>query len=129
MFCGCGCTGCTGREDSRQNGGQREELGGQVGQVDQQEDEERLNDPNLLSEASDEAEDDGEHQTHQSASDTDDEEGGCGGGGRVRWVTEKSDLLVLLCFIPLCGLTDSFKVICRLNILRSDFHKGNVDFI
>lgn len=66
--------------DSRQNGGQREELGGQVGQVDQQEDEERLDDANLLREARDEAEDDGEHQTHQSPSDTDNEEGGWGGG-------------------------------------------------
>lgn len=50
--------------DLRQNGRQGEELGGQVGQVDQQEDEERLDDPNLLGETSDEAEDDSEHQTH-----------------------------------------------------------------
>lgn len=62
--------------DSRQDGRQREELGGQVGQVDQQEDEERLDDANLLGEASDETEDDGKDQADQSPSDADDEEGG-----------------------------------------------------
>ena len=66
--------------DLRQDGGQREELGGQVRQVDQQEDEERLDDADLLSEASDETQDDGKDQTHQSPADTDDEEGGCAGG-------------------------------------------------
>lgn len=27
------------------------------------------------------------------------------------------------------GLTDSFEVICRLHVLCSDLHKGDVDFI
>lgn len=82
---GPGLTGRADHKDLRQNGRQGEELGGQVGQVDQQEDKQRLDDPNLLGETSDEAKDDGKHQTHQSPPDTDDEEGGCregGGGGR-----------------------------------------------
>lgn len=70
------------RRDSRQDGGQREELSGQVGQVDQQKDEERLDDADLLGEAGDETEDDGKDQTHQSPPDADDEEGGCGGQQR-----------------------------------------------
>lgn len=70
--------------DSRQDGRQREELGGQVGQVDQQEDEEWLDDANLLGEASDEAEDDGKDQAHQGAPDADDEEGGWRGRSRSR---------------------------------------------
>lgn len=62
--------------DSRQDGRQREELGSQVGQVDQQEDEERLDDANLLGKASDEAENDSKDQTNQSPSDADNKEGG-----------------------------------------------------
>lgn len=56
-----GVSGWAGNGDSRQNGRQREELGGQICQVDQQEDKERLNDSNLLGEASDEAKYDGKH--------------------------------------------------------------------
>lgn len=67
-------TGPTERLNLRQNGGQREELGGKVGQVDHQENEERLDDADLLGKAGDEAEDDGKDQTHQSAPDADDEE-------------------------------------------------------
>lgn len=84
MLIGCGGLSCgsvpgsdPGRGVLRQNGRQGEELSGQVGQVDEQEDEERLDYPNLLGETSDEAEDDSEHQTHQSAPNTDDEEGSC----------------------------------------------------
>lgn len=66
----------------RQNRGQGEELGRQVGQVDEQENEERLDDPNLLGEAGDEAQDDGEHQTDESPANADDEEGGCRGRRR-----------------------------------------------
>lgn len=84
-----GLSGRTGWGDSRQNGGQGEELGGQVGQVDQQEDKERLDDPNLLGETSDEAQDDGEHQAHQSAPDADDEEGGCRARGGRRKVSDR----------------------------------------
>lgn len=61
--------------DSRQDGRQREELGSQVGQVDQQEDEEWLDDANLLGEASDEAENDGKDQANQGPSDADNKEG------------------------------------------------------
>ena len=32
-------------------------------------------------------------------------------------------------FDRLCELTNSFEVICHLNVLRSDLHEGNVDFI
>lgn len=67
------------RTDLRQNGRQREELRGQVGQVDQQEDEERLDDAHLLGEASDKAEDHGEDQTHQRSPDANYEKRGYGG--------------------------------------------------
>lgn len=82
--------------DLRQDGGQGEELGGQVGQVDHQEDEERLDDPDFLGEASDEAQDDGKDQTHHSPPDTDDEEGGCRrGGGRKSHDSGLSQSLIL----------------------------------
>lgn len=63
--------------DLRQNGRQGEELSGQVGQVDQQEDKKGLDDPDLLGETSDEAQDDSKDQTHQSPPNADDEEGSC----------------------------------------------------
>lgn len=90
-----GVCSAAGRGDLRQDGRQGEELGRQVGQVDQEEDEERLDDANLLGEASDKAEDDGEHQTHQSPPNADDEEGGWIGGGR--WVNEDSGVILFPC--------------------------------
>lgn len=127
--------------DSRQDGRQREELGGQVGQVDQQEDEERLDDANLLGEASDEAEDDGKDQADQSPSDADDEEGGWRGRNRSRDGEEegrrkrgrgnqevKEGKCEQRAAFPQ-RLTYSFETICGLNVLGSDFDEGDVDLI
>lgn len=62
---------------SRQYGGKGEELGSQVGQVHQQENEERLDDAHPLGEACDEGQQHGKDEAHQGAPDIDDKEGGC----------------------------------------------------
>lgn len=111
--------------DLRQNGRQREELSGQVRQVDQQEDEERLDDADLLGETSDEAEEDGEDQPHQSPANADDEEGSWGreGVGAESWRSGE------LGNDSVCGPTHSFEVVCCLDVLGSHLHEGNVDFV
>lgn len=69
------------RHYSRKDGRQRQELGRQVGQVDQQEHEEGLDDAHLFGEACEEGQDEGEDQANYCPPNADDEEGGWRRGG------------------------------------------------
>lgn len=59
---------------SRKNGRERKQFCSQVGQVNQQEDKQRLYDANLLGKTSDEGQNNSKDETHQSSSNTDNEE-------------------------------------------------------
>lgn len=66
---------CWQWQNSRKNGGQREEFCRQVGQVNQQEDEQRLYDAHLLCKTSDKGQNNSKDETNQSPSNADNEEG------------------------------------------------------